>query len=152
MSTDAKKFSKGKPAYQFIDWRVFDGSYPISQQAEEYLRAWTRNGRECNVQAAFHAVSRVYGTHHHVHVARIELARALAHGDEKYGAVQYRRGLKWSDLWRAAYGHIQEHRAGNLYDEESGLMHLSHALGALMMLYVHQLDGLGEDDREAVWP
>jgi len=151
----ARKFDKGKPAYQFIDERVFGGEPPPSATCP--LLEWRYEGDSLvggprMLQSVFAITAQLYGTRDPESTARKELARVLAYGDQKYGCVQYRRGLKWSQLWRAAVGHIEEHMSGNLYDDESGLMHLSHALGAIMMLYVHQVDGLGTDDRGEVWP
>ena len=155
----AVKRDQQKPGYHLIDL-AFDEDVITRRgwnpegSPESYLLGWTKESRKepLLIRLAFHSVVKMFNTDNPQHVARIELARGLAHGAEKYATHNWRKGFVWSRLWRPAYGHIQSHRSGNIYDDETGFMHLSHALCALMFLYVHQRDGLGTDDRAEMWP
>lgn len=164
MATDvAIKLDTAKPAFHLID-RGFERTVIIdispihNPRPEDYLDTWLPNGDDSSydsIALAFRDVAAMYVTDNPKHVARMELARVLNFGASKYSANNWRKGFAWSRLWRAAYGHIQQHRAGNLYDDGeggAGGMHLGNALCMLMMLYVHQRDGLGVDDRAEVWP
>ncbi len=161
--TKAVKHDSGKPAYHLIDVgfnkEVISKPCNVAGRSAYWcLNEWSAsNGELSLLRGAFSETAKLYGTQDPEHVSRIELARVLAAGQLKYptapGEVDnWRKGLNWSQLWRAAYGHIQSHRSGDVYDAETGLMHLSHALGCIMMLYCSQRDGLGTDDRKQVWP
>ena len=162
------KFDQDKPAYHLIDARfdfdvlaagmALDPSRSIDTgkriRPEMLLISWAQwpIDNERSLIHAFWAVVSMYNTKAPVQVARLELARVLAFGAKKYAPNNWKGGFAWSRLWRAAYGHIEAHKRGDIYDPETGFLHLSHALCCLMFLIVHVRDGLGEDDREKIWP
>lgn len=75
------------------------------------------------------------------------LASVLAFGARKYAPWNWAKGFSWSRLYAAALRHLTAFWAGEENDPESGLSHLAHALCCVAFMYVHQLRGLGTDDR-----
>jgi hypothetical protein len=157
----ATKHTGFKPAWHLIDPGF--GENAINDDILEIVLAdpstpllnWAQQDKGLDyLECAARNLASMYGTQCPGLTAQLELARVLAHGAAKYDhdGVNYRKGHVWSGMWRAAIGHIASHTRGDLYDGESGLLHLSHALGQIMFLYVHQRDGLGHDDREEIWP
>lgn len=152
---DGTKHDQSKPAFHLIDARfdlevLCDG--PSISSFDQNLRQWARRDSRADLRRVFWAVVAKFGTDNLPRTARLELARVLHFGAEKYSPNNWKGGFKWSRLWRAAYGHIEAHKAGDIYDDETGFLHLSHALCCLMFLIVHERDGLGEDDRAEIWP
>ncbi len=76
-----------------------------------------------------------------------ELAKALMHGEKKYGRYNYRNGMDWHRLIAASLRHITAFNEGENTDPESGLSHLGHASACLAFLIVYQANGLGKDTR-----
>ena len=66
--------------------------------------------------------------------ALLDVARVFSHGSKKYGRHNWRKGLLYSRLTAAALRHIFAWLAGDNYDAESGLSHLSHAAWNLLIL------------------
>lgn len=75
------------------------------------------------------------------------LAAVLTFGATKYAAHNWRKGLEWHRLIRAALGHILAFMGGEDLDPESGLPHLDHAAYCIMFLSEFQKTGTGTDDR-----
>lgn len=154
--TTGTKHDQNKPAYHLIDaefCRELEAAAGRPCDPSVALGEWaTGDGPDSHLTRAFWGVANMYGTDAPTYTARLELARVLAFGAKKYAPNNWRGGFAWSRLWRAAYGHIQAHRSGDIYDPETGFLHLSHALCCLMFLIVHARDGLGRDDRAEVWP
>lgn len=154
---DGTKHDQSKPAFHLIDAR-FDlevlgaDDWQRGTEKGQDLRCWAARSDGASIKRVFWYVATLYNTDNPQRTARLELARVLHFGAEKYSPQNWRKGFKWSRLWRAAYSHIEAHKAGDIYDDEAGLLHLSHALCCLMFLIVHERDGLGEDDRAEIWP
>lgn len=77
-------------------------------------------------------------------------ARALQHGAKKYAANNWRKGMKWSEVYSALQRHLTAWNEGEEIDPESGLNHLDHAQACLAFLteYVaHPELYVGFDDR-----
>lgn len=80
------------------------------------------------------------------HEAIKGIAEVLTYGAEKYttynedgsikqdGANNWRNGLDWMGVLASALRHLEEFRSGNDFDEESGLLHVNHALTNLAFL------------------
>lgn len=69
-----------------------------------------------------------------------QLAAVLGHGAAKYGDNNWQNVMPFNDRYYAAtMRHLQADRAGELYDEESGLPHLTHALANVAFLLWRQL-------------
>jgi hypothetical protein len=66
-------------------------------------------------------------------VARV--IRVLEHGAQKYGDNNWRSAGSSDVFIEAALRHLMKHIAGERYDDESGLPHLSHA-GASIILAI----------------
>ncbi len=60
-------------------------------------------------------------------IALIEAARVMKHGEERYGAYNWRKGLSQRRTLGAALRHLYAHLDGEDLDE-SGCLHLAHAL------------------------
>lgn len=75
------------------------------------------------------------------------IAEVMQFGAKKYGSYNYLKGMAWSRLFAAALRHLFKFWKNQDQDEETGLLHLSHAGACVMMLITYQLQGLGEDDR-----
>jgi hypothetical protein len=65
------------------------------------------------------------------------LARGFEYGAAKYERGNFKKGHKHSRLLDAALRHVYAMAAGEMIDEESGNLHLSHALCSLAMLAYH---------------
>jgi hypothetical protein len=153
----AAKHTETKPAYHLIDGAfrhevLHDLIYGV-KDVRCALRMWHDDGESMFLRRAASGIANMYGTENPRGTAELELARVLRYGADKYdrGSINFRKGHKWSDMWRAAHGHVESHLRGDLIDPQSGLMHLSHALGQVMMLWVHQKNQFGTDDRNEVW-
>lgn len=77
------------------------------------------------------------------------IARALGHGEKKYGRYNYTKGFTASRLVAACLRHLYAWMAGQEQskDSESGLSHLDHALATLAMLVHCQELGTLQDNR-----
>lgn len=78
------------------------------------------------------------------------LARIYGMGASKYAANNYLKGYPWHLSIAALERHVQKFKAGEDYDEESGLPHLAHAAWQCFTLLVFLNRGLGTDDRYPV--
>ena len=69
------------------------------------------------------------------------------YGKQKYGAQNWRKGLKFSRLTSATLRHLLSWNEGEDYDNESGLSHIAHAACNLLFLLelIHSKPDL--DDR-----
>lgn len=56
-----------------------------------------------------------------------ELAKVFTKGAEKYEPNNWLRGMAWSKMLASLKRHIAKFEKGEDYDEESGLLHMSHA-------------------------
>lgn len=148
----AVKFDADKPAYHLLDREFVSamsrrcGSGGNLNDALLELRSWAA-GESNQLPFAFTRVAGAFNTIAPWLTAELEIARVLALGARKYAPHNWRKGFAWSRLYRAAVGHIRAHQRGDVYDPETGLLHLSHALCMLMFLVVHERDELGTDDR-----
>ena len=78
-----------------------------------------------------------------------QLAAVMTYGAKTYGDHNWRKGLKYSQLYAAAQRHLNAFWQGDDIDEDSGLPHLAHAAANMLMLleYDHRhYDELGFDD------
>jgi hypothetical protein len=77
-----------------------------------------------------------------------QLAKVLGFGAHKYAPNNWRKGLPRARVWSAALRHIYAWARGEVFDLETGLPHLAHALCELMFLWRFVVDGLDlPDDR-----
>ncbi len=76
-----------------------------------------------------------------------EVAKVLTFGAEKYADNNWRLGMSWSRLLRAAVGHTWAFMRGEDLDPETGLCHLAHAICCLMFLLEYYLTNNGDDNR-----
>ena len=80
-------------------------------------------------------------------VALNKTAEVLGFGAQKYSAHQWRAGIEWSRLLRAAMNHLTAYNDGIDLDEESGLSHLAHAACNVMFLLEYEQTHPEMDDR-----
>jgi len=64
----------------------------------------------------------------------LEVAKVLAHGAEKYGADNWRKGLPWMRTYASVLRHMFLWAKGEDCDQESGISHLAHAACNIMFL------------------
>lgn len=79
--------------------------------------------------------------------ALFEIAKVLDFGATKYSAENWRKGLKWSQLYNAIFRHMFAHKDGEDLDSETKISHLAHAGCSILFLLEHELKKLGQDDR-----
>lgn len=80
-------------------------------------------------------------------IAEEEIAKVLTFGAKKYSAHNWRYGMHWSRLLRAARGHLNAFMRCEDTDNETGITHLAHAGCCIMFLLEYYLTGNGVDDR-----
>ena len=76
-----------------------------------------------------------------------EVARVYSFGARKYDDHNWRKGMKWSLAYAAAFRHMAKFVQGETHDPESGLHHLAHAAFHMLTLITYTMKGLGTDDR-----
>lgn len=78
----------------------------------------------------------------------------LGFGAAKYAPHNWRRGMRWSDVYRGLQEHLQAWWDGEDYDPESHLPHLGHAACCLMFLceYWFNTEYMSFDDRHSAPP
>lgn len=86
------------------------------------------------------------------------VARVKEFGANKYGDNNWRRGNKPDkEYWDSLFRHLNYHFQGEVYDEDSGCLHLAHAvwnLSALLELNYQDLPVMDEEvfyERKAYW-
>ncbi len=62
------------------------------------------------------------------------IGKVFTYGATKYGPNNWKHVRPLSRYLSASIRHVQEDRKGNQYDEESGLLHLDHAITNLIIL------------------
>ena len=78
----------------------------------------------------------------------IEVTKAFEHGIGKYEEGDWSKGYSWRSYYDKALRHILASLEGEDNDKESGLDHITKALGDLMILRALQLRGYTQfDDR-----
>lgn len=86
-------------------------------------------------------------THLLSNIAAKRTARVMGFGAQKYAEHNWRKGMKWSRLLRAARDHISDFIDGEDLDPESGLCHLDHAACCIMFLQEYLTTYPELDDR-----
>lgn len=74
-------------------------------------------------------------------------ARVWMHGQKKYNAWNWTKGMPWSVPYACALRHLAAWQAGEENDQESGLPHLAHAMCNLRMLTLYSTNYTEGDDR-----
>ena len=69
------------------------------------------------------------------------VVEVLTYGAKKYGERNWEKGISRGRLIAAAFRHIVSYTGGKMYDEETALPHLAHAICCLLF-------ALTLDDRE----
>jgi hypothetical protein len=77
-----------------------------------------------------------------------DVAKAMQHGEKKYGRYNYTGGMAWHRLIAACLRHVYAFAGSEDLDPESGVSHLGHAGACILMLSVYVKRGLGQDTRE----
>jgi hypothetical protein len=69
-----------------------------------------------------------------------EIAKVLMYGAEKYGRDNWKLCEDLNDYEKALMRHISAHLSGEMYDEETGLLHLAH-VGCNLVFLLYLLRG-----------
>lgn len=77
------------------------------------------------------------------------VGRVLEYGAQKYGAHNWRKGMKWSRLFNSTLRHLFAWWCGEETDPESGESHLAHVVINVMFLLSYKINQNGEDNRLA---
>ena len=64
----------------------------------------------------------------------------------KYTPDNWRLGMKWSKIFAAVMRHLWSWRAGQIYDPESGINHLAHAVWGCFTLLVYAMNHQDKND------
>lgn len=82
------------------------------------------------------------------------VAEVLTYGANKYAERNWesRGGMKWGRLYAATQRHLASFWECDDIDEETSLLHLSHAACDIIMLLAYQLRKTGIDDRFPLSP
>lgn len=72
-------------------------------------------------------------------------------GATKYGDHNWRQGIKYSRIIAAAMRHLNEYRAGNAIDADSGLHHLWHAATNIAFLIAYEADEKYHELNDLFW-
>lgn len=67
-------------------------------------------------------------------VALETIAAVFTHGAKKYGEGNWQKGIDEKRLYAATLRHMFAHKKGELYDDESSILHLAHAACNLLMM------------------
>ena len=78
--------------------------------------------------------------------AKAVITQVFSYGEQKYSRDNWLKGLPLTQLLEAAERHMIKHRAGEMFDPESGCLHLAHAACLhVMMLELFLQKRLDED-------
>ena len=77
----------------------------------------------------------------------LDVGQVLTFGAVKYQPRNWEKGFAWSRPYAAALRHLFAWWAGETYDKETGLNHLSHALCEIMFLLEFSYTHVEMDDR-----
>ncbi len=77
-----------------------------------------------------------------------QLASVLTKGAEKYAERNWELGMSWSKVIASLERHLQKFKSGEDFDQESGLLHVSHLLtNALFLAEYYKIYPQGDDRR-----
>jgi hypothetical protein len=79
--------------------------------------------------------------------AMFAMGEAFTYGQRKYQKNNYRHGMLISRQLAAAIRHIYQHLDGDTFDDESGAMHLGHAMASIAMAIYNLKNNKHLDDR-----
>lgn len=147
--TGARK-SAGKPDWsQLPYWATLEisGTWPtVAQSCQSVIAAlrfmgdWQRGDNRALVQAGAQILG-LLAKHDGVLVpteypirAWIHVIRVLEFGAKKYAKGNWAKGMSWSVCYNCTMSHLTKAFAGELKDEESGELHLAHALCNIVFL------------------
>jgi len=76
-----------------------------------------------------------------------EIAKVYTMGAEKYADRNWEAGMSWSRAFGSLMRHAWAWMAGEDYDKESGIHHMSHAAFRCLQIISYQFRQIGTDDR-----
>lgn len=77
------------------------------------------------------------------YTASVEVIRVWEHGEKKYAAFNWMKGMSWNSVIGCYMRHVQKIQQGTTVDEESGRLHAAHLVCNAMML-VHYTENYPE--------
>lgn len=76
-----------------------------------------------------------------------EVAKVYTYGTIKYNDNNWRMGMKWGKCYGPLERHAKKWRVGEIFDDESGLHHLSHSVWQCFALYEYSIYHKSKDSR-----
>lgn len=76
-----------------------------------------------------------------------KLIEVFSHGAAKYNDENWRKGMSWKRMYRAAISHLQKAFRGRDIDEDSGCWSLAMTAWYCLCLINYQINNIGTDDR-----
>lgn len=140
---EAKKFDSGKLELYHIHpcaWR-----YVIAELYDLELAKWDLCMNRWFYDKDPNGVREAMADLKPVHLEG--LMKVLQFGGQKYGALNYTKGMKYSRILSAFRRHELAVANGEEIDSDSGLPHKYHSLANLMFAVAYNDAQLGEDDR-----
>lgn len=72
-------------------------------------------------------------------IALTRIAEVLTHGEKRYSAHNWRKGLKWSETLDSLLRHTNAFNSGQDFDKDSKLNHVAHiACNAIFLLEMYE--------------
>lgn len=133
--------------FAFVSCQVCNAAARICEHINDYTGLPTPKGVADSPGGALKADTGKIPVHLFPPEAVFEISKVLAFGAQKYAEHNWRKGMNWSRLIRAALGHLLWWSIGEDKDPESGLSHLSHAGCCIVFLITYEAKSLGSDDR-----
>lgn len=122
-------------------WSTRDGSPMTHGTAISAMAIWQRGGNTAALEVAGAIVLGLLAKFDGVLVPRelpvrslVHVIRVLEFGAKKYAKGNWARGMSWSVCYNCTLSHLTKAFAGEERDEESGELHLAHALCNIVFL------------------
>ncbi len=75
-----------------------------------------------------------------------QMAEVFTKGSEKYAPRNWEKGMNWTSVLASLERHIAKFKSGEDYDEESGLLHMAHAMtNATFLVEYYNIYPQGDD-------
>lgn len=133
---EAIKYDRSKPSFKYLTPFAVRCLYETNPAAEMLMR-WRKDREWIYLR---NLLVELRCDHNAVH-------SVLQLGADKYGAYDWQRGMRWSQVYDAAMRHLLYYPSlGEELDAESGQPHTAHAFARVMFLEHYSAYGIGDDD------
>lgn len=126
------------------------GSYKFCQTCKQYnaLKRVVVPYKSVDPADALHYDAGKPGVHFLPPAALLAVGDVFTYGEKKYAAYNWRKGMRWTQLYASTVRHLLRWFTGETNDKESGHAHLAHAAADILMLMDFATFECGTDDRE----